>query len=369
MTRRAAVRVEAGEGRAGAEAGPGSADVWIRLAHLGMHPDRLRGLLELKPPAAVLRAVERGRVSVPAAARREVTVPAEDRREMLRRAGIEFLLRSDGRYPAQLRDLPDAPPYLFQRGADFRGPAVAVVGTRSCTGYGRRLAECYGRELSRAGWKVVSGLARGIDGAAHQGSLQGPVPGAAVLGSGVDVWYPRRHEKLGEKLLEEGGTVWSESPPGTRPLGWRFPPRNRIISGVSHAVVVVEAGQRGGALVTARIALEQGRDVFATPGDVGRASSVGTNLLIRDGAFPVHEADDLVECLETAFGPPAPPPSSEPPDEGGSAVAVPDAGAPVAEFLAGLGSDPAAAVAELGRLVSQGEVVMEGGLVLARRGR
>lgn len=363
------MEVEAGEGRAGAEKDREAADAWIRLAHLGMHPDRLRGLLEQKPPAAVLRAVERGKVSVPAAARREAAVPAAVRREMLGAAGIDFLLRSDSRYPERLRDLPDAPPFLFQRGADFGGrPAVAVVGTRSCTGYGRRLAECYGRELSRAGWAVVSGLARGIDGAAHRGSLLGPSPGAAVLGSGVDCWYPRRHEQLGERLLEAGGTVWSEAPPGTPPLGWRFPPRNRIISGVSQAVVVVEAGQRGGALITARTALEQGRDVFAAPGDVGRASSVGANLLIRDGAFPVLEAGDLVECLETAFGPPAPPAASEPPDEGaGPGSAIPDTGVPVAEFLAGLGSDPAAAIAELGRLVSRGEAVMEGGMVLARR--
>ena len=214
---------------------------------------------------------------------------------------------------------------------------------------------------------MVSGLARGIDGAAHHGSLLGPTPGVAVLGSGVDVWYPRRHKPLGERLLAAGGTVWSEAPPSARPLGWRFPPRNRIISGIAHAVVVVEAGRQGGALVTARIALEQGRDIFASPGDVGRGSSVGCNLLIRDGAFPVHEADDLVECLELAIGEPARTPDAELPESAGPDPGVPDTGVPIAEFLAGMGADPVTGIAELGRLVSQGAVVLDGGLVLARK--
>ena len=345
----------------------GAADIWIRLAHVGMHPDRLRGLLDKKSPAAVLRSIERGHISVPEVARLEVAVPAAERWEQLRRTGVAFLLPDDERYPERLRELPDAPPFLFQRGASFAGTAVAIVGTRACTSYGRRLAESYGQTVSRAGWSVVSGLARGIDGAAHHGSLLGPTPGVAVLGSGVDVWYPRRHKQLGERLLAAGGTVWSEAPPSARPLGWRFPPRNRIISGIAHAVVVVEAGRQGGALVTARIALEQGRDIFASPGDVGRGSSVGCNLLIRDGAFPVHEADDLVECLELAIGEPARTPDAELPESAGPDPGVPDTGVPIAEFLAGMGADPVTGIAELGRLVSQGAVVLDGGLVLARK--
>ena len=340
------------------------ADDWVRLAHVGMHPDRLRGLLsECGSPTRVMRDIERGKVAVPPAALEALRIPAAERRDNLRRAGIEFLLREDRRFPERLRELPDSPLFMFQLGASFTGEAVAVVGTRACTAYGRRLAQRYGEAISRAGWSVVSGLAKGIDGAAHRGSLQGPSPGVAVLGSGVDIWYPRQHRILGEELLEGGGTVWSEAPPGARPLGWRFPPRNRIISGIAHAVVVVEAGVKGGALVTARIALEQGRDVFATPGDVGRASSVGCNLLIRDGAFPVHDEDDLVECLGLAIGVPnkvpsvIPAPRPEP---------VPGTGLPVAEFLATLGTDPVAGIAELGRLVAHGAVVIDGnGLVLA----
>lgn len=339
-----------------------TADDLIRLAHVGMHPDRLRGLVtKAGPPGRVLRQIERGYLKLPDEARQAARVPAGERRESLRRAGIEFLLRSDQGFPERLRNLPDSPLFLFQRGPDFTGTAVAIVGTRTCTTYGRRLAERYGAAISNAGWSVVSGLAKGIDGAAHQGSLRGPAPGIAVLGSGVDVWYPRQHCKLGESLLEAGGTVWSEAPPGARPLGWRFPPRNRIISGIAHAVIVVEAGVKGGALVTARIALEQGRDIFATPGDVGRYSSLGCNLLIRDGAFPVLDADDLLECLQLVIG--TPPASSV---EKSTPEPAPDTGVPVDRFLAKLDDDPVVGIAELGRLVALGEVKIDAdGLVVA----
>ena len=343
----------------------GGADAWMRLAHVGMHPDRLRGLVsDTGSPAKVLRNIERGKLTVPAAAREAARIPASERRESLRNAGIEFLLKDDEGFPERLRELPDSPLFLFQRGISFTGTAVAIVGTRACTTYGRRLAERYGEAVSRAGWSVVSGLAKGIDGAAHRGSLLGPAPGVAVLGSGVDVWYPRQHGQLGANLLEDGGTVWSEAPPGARPLGWRFPPRNRIISGIAHAVVVVEAGVKGGALVTARIALEQGRDIFATPGDVGRSSSVGCNLLIRDGAFPVLDAEDLVECLSLVIGEPPRIMSDTPAN-----IRVANTGVPVTEFLSTLGTDPVAGIAELGRLVAHGTVVIDAsGLVLTGTG-
>ena len=329
-------------------------DALIRLAHVGMHPDRLRKLVsKAGTPTRVLRKIQMGELSVPAFAREAAAVPADERREQLGRAGIDYLVPDDEGFPGRLADLEDAPLFLFRKGAPFRGKAVAIVGTRACTTYGRRLAERYGEAVSRAGWWVVSGLAKGIDGAAHRGSLRGPTPGIAVLGSGVDVWYPRMHRDLGMSLLEVGGAVWSEAPPGARPLGWRFPPRNRLISGIAHAVVVVEAGAKGGALVTARMALEQGRDIFATPGDVGRLSSLGCNLLIRDGAIPVLDADDLVEGLELAMGP-AP---GATPVEASSAVG--DPGLPVAEFLATLGEDPVAGMAELGRLMAQGAATID----------
>lgn len=338
------------------------ADNLIRLAHVGMHPDRLRGLIsKAGSPGAVLSRIERGRLKVPEEGRQAARVSAAERRESLRRSGVEFILPGDGEFPERLGDLPDAPLFLFQRGSSFHGIAVAIVGTRACTVYGRRLAERYGEAVSEAGWSVVSGLAKGIDGAAHQGSLLGSTPGIAVLGSGIDVWYPRQHRSLGEALLEAGGTIWSEAPPGARPLGWRFPPRNRIISGIAHAVIVVEAGVKGGALVTARIALEQGRDIFATPGDVGRPGSVGCNLLIRDGAFPVLDADDLLECLRLVIGePPAPT------DEKSPTVRAPDKGLPVDQFLVKLGDDPVATIAELGRMVALGTVEIDAdGLVVS----
>ncbi len=330
-------------------------DALIRLAHVGMHPDRLRELVsKAGSPRRVVARIERGDLTVPTAARQAARVPAEQRREELRDTGIDFLAQDDPRFPQRLRELPDSPLFLFQRGRDFSGTAVAIVGTRACTTYGRRLAESYGRAVSRAGWSVVSGLAKGIDGAAHRGSLNGPSPGVAVLGSGVDVWYPRNHRDLGRSLLDHAGTVWSESPPGALPLGWRFPPRNRIISGIAQVVVVVEAGAKGGALVTARIALEQGRDIFATPGDVGRNSSLGCNLLIRDGALPVLDAEDLMECLRLAIGEPADQPADDrhAPDVTGS-------GLPVAEFLSTLDTDPLAAMAELGRMVAAGTVAID----------
>lgn len=339
-------------------------DAWVRLAHVGMHADRLRRLVDdAGSPDDVVRAIVRGRVNMPDWARAAAGVSAAKRRAQLDKAGIRLLLRQDDDFPSRLAELPDAPPFLFQLGRSFTGLAVAIVGTRSCTSYGRRLAEAYGAAVSEAGWSVVSGLARGIDGAAHRGSLGGPAPGVAVLGSGIDVWYPAEHAQLGRSILEAGGLVWSESPPGTPPIGWRFPPRNRIISGIAHAVVVVEAGVKGGALITARAALEQGREVCATPGDVGRRSSVGCNLLIRDGAIPVHEAEDLVESLSLILGQPTT--STRRPAQADVETREP---CPIGEFLQRLDAEPSKAMAELGRLEAHGEVTIDNGMVFATSG-
>ena len=338
-------------------------EAWVRLAHVGMHPLRLREVADKAggSPAAVLAAIARGQVQVPETARRAAQVPASRRLRELEEAGLELLLEDDPLFPQELREIPESPLFLFRRGAVPRPgvKAVAVVGTRTCTSYGKRLAEQYGEAISRSGWSVVSGLARGIDAAAHRGSLRGPTPGMAVLGSGVDVWYPRANAPLGEKILERGGTVWSESPPGTPPLGWRFPPRNRIISALSRVVVIVEAAVTGGALITARTALAQGREVCATPGDVTRDSSVGCNQLIRDGALPVHDPDDLVETLRLLLGEPA-----------GASGGVGEAERLVEldDFLAGLDPDPAAALAELGRMQARGEATVEDGMVRRRGG-
>jgi DNA processing protein len=215
------------------------------------------------------------------------------------------LFRGTAAYPAVLGDRPGSPDVLFIRGRWPKQPAVAVVGTRRCTAYGRNLATAYGHAIAEAGWVLVSGLARGIDGAAHRGTVAAEGAGIAVLGCGLDIAYPREHAALRDQLIAGGGAVVSEYPPGTPPEAWRFPPRNRIISGASRAVVVVEAAIKGGALITAHTALDQGIPVFATPGDVGRASAAGCNQLIRDGAHPVLDPADLIAELELILGPAA----------------------------------------------------------------
>jgi len=272
-----------------------------------MHPDRLRGLVEGRGPQGVVRRISAGAVEVSPRVRAAVMVPADLRRDELARLGVGVVGIGDGGYPVELAELPDAPPLLFVRGVIPGVPTVAVVGTRRCTTYGKHLAFEYGAALAEAGWCVVSGLARGIDGAAHRGVTATKGLGVAVLGSGLDVMYPREHADLADRLVGDGGAVISEYPPGTPPEGWRFPLRNRIISGMSLAVVVVEAAIKGGALITAGYALTQGRAVFAVPGDVRRATSEGCNLLIRDGAHPVLDPDDLVEELSLVYGAPRSP--------------------------------------------------------------
>lgn len=277
-----------------------SEDARLQLAFTGLHPDTLRGLMDAHGVAGALARVAAADNERMAAAAR---VEAADRKEQLDARGITYVLREQPGYPQRLGELPGAPDLLFVRGSIPEVPSVAVVGTRRCSAYGRNLAEAYGAAIARAGWSLVSGLARGIDGAAHRGTVSQSGLGVAVLGCGLDIDYPREHAELARRLVALGGAVVSEYPPGTPPEAWRFPPRNRIISGMSRAVVVVEAAIKGGALITANAALDQGVAVFATPGDVGRDSAEGCNMLIRDGAQPVLDPSDLVEELELLCGP------------------------------------------------------------------
>ncbi|MCH8972462.1 MAG: DNA-protecting protein DprA [Acidobacteria bacterium] len=218
--------------------------------------------------------------------------------------GHRLIKKTSAEYPVGLGDLED-PPSLFVEGKLGEMPGVAVVGTRRCTRYGIDLAEAFGVAIARSGWTTVSGLARGIDAAAHRGCLRDGGHAVAVLGSGIDVCYPEENRPILDEILAEGGAVVSEYPPGTPPDRWRFPARNRIIAAMSSAVVVVEAAKTGGALITARLAAEIGRPVFVVPGDVDRPASEGCNLLIRDGANPVLGAADLIEELSLILGPPA----------------------------------------------------------------
>ena len=277
-------------------------DARLSLAFLGLHPARRAALVErFGGTTAAVTAIRRGRAESIAPSR---LVSPDACRAAVAAVGCRVVFFEDTDYPTPLGDIADPPDPLFVEGSLPAVPAVAVVGTRRCTTYGRNLAASYGRAVAEAGWVLVSGLARGIDGAAHTGTVEQGGIGVAVLGCGLDVSYPKEHRRLRQRLLEAGGAVVTEYPPGTPPEGWRFPPRNRIISGLARVVVVVESGATGGSLVTAARAVEQGREVFAVPGDVGRESSLGCNLLIRDGAVPVLGPEDLVEALSLVLGPP-----------------------------------------------------------------
>jgi len=218
-------------------------------------------------------------------------------------APIRRLHRRDAAYPALLAAIHDPPPQLFVRGngedAILDQAAVAVVGARACSSYGRSVARSLSRELAAAGLVVVSGMARGIDGESHRGALEAGGTTVAVLGCGIYRDYPAAHAELSERICEQGLIV-SEYEPGVEPAPWRFPARNRIIAGLCEATVVVEARERSGALITADFALEEGRDVFAVPGEITSSLSAGTNALLRLGAGPVTCAGDVLELFDLA---------------------------------------------------------------------
>ncbi len=212
--------------------------------------------------------------------------------------GIQVLTWEDPAYPERLQSISQPPPVLYVRGTLLSDDAwaVAVVGTRRVTRYGRQVAEEIATGLARHGVTVVSGLARGVDGVAHRAALQAGGRTLAVLGCGVDHIYPPEHRSLAEDILQAGALV-SDYPPGTPPDAANFPARNRIISGLSLATVVVEAGETSGALITARFAVEQGRDVFAVPGGIYAPLSKGPNRLLKQGAHPLLSVEDVLEAL------------------------------------------------------------------------
>lgn len=210
--------------------------------------------------------------------------------------GVCLAVWQEADYPGRLAHIYNPPYGLFYRGRipDWQGKAVGVVGSRNCTCYGRQAAEHIGRELSAAGVLVISGMAAGIDGAAQKGALQGAGGTCGVLGTGVDVCYPAGNRELFGQIAREGCLV-SEYPPHMRPFATNFPQRNRIISGLSDAVLVVEAREKSGSLITADFALEQGKDVYAVPGRISDLSSQGTNRLIRQGAGIFLSVEDFLE--------------------------------------------------------------------------
>ena len=273
---------------------------WLRLTRSeGVGPITFRQLIQRFGSAADALA------AIPELARRggrarPVTLASvgDVNRELatLDRIGGKLLTLADPDYPSRLAAIEDAPPVLTVIGDIGALPrrSVAIVGARNASLNGRRFAERLAQGLGRAGVVVVSGLARGIDGAAHTGALKTGT--TAVLAGGVDVVYPPEHEDL-HRHISEAGTVVSEVPPGTQPTARHFPRRNRIISGLCLATVVVEAASRSGALITARMAAEQGRDVLAVPGSPMDPRADGPNSLIRNGAVLVRSVEDILEAL------------------------------------------------------------------------
>ncbi len=287
-----------------------------------------------------------------------------------RAGGIDAVPWPDRRYPALLAAIPDPPPVLWLRGdADaLGGPAVAVVGSRAGTVYAREVGRGLGADLASRGVIVVSGLARGVDSAAHRGVLAAGGRTIAVLGSGVDIVYPPEHAGLADGIVRRGLLV-SELPPGTTPRPKYFPLRNRLISGLSRAVVVVEASERSGSLITARLALEQGREVMAVPGNVLSGRNRGAHALLRDGARIVETADDVCEelGLETAAGAaagaaPAAGDGGRPPETRDAILRHMDAGEVygVDDLAARSGLDSASLLARLTDLELQGRVARAG---------
>lgn len=248
---------------------------------------------------ADLKAAGLDRRSIDALIATRQTISLDEELEKLQREGARTITWQDADYPPRLRHVHSAPPLLYVKGEILPQDewAVAVVGTRSSTRYGRQMVEEMASDLARSGITVVSGLARGIDSLAHRAALRAGGRTIAVLGCGIDIIYPPEHGDLARKIVDRGAII-TEYPLGTQPEGGNFPPRNRIISGLSLGTLVIEAGKRSGALISADYALEQGREAFAVPGNANSPKSQGTNRLIQEGAAKlVLSVEDILEEL------------------------------------------------------------------------
>ena len=219
--------------------------------------------------------------------------------EKISKLGAKLVMLDDHAYPRPLKEITDPPfgIYVLGRFPEEWTMALAIVGTRKTTFEGKAAAKNFAEKAAEAGLIVISGLALGIDAAAHEGCLNAGGKTVAVLGSGIDVFYPRTNEKLAKKILEKGGAIISEYPPGSPPLPYRFLERNRIVSGLSRGALIIEAPERSGSLVTARLALEQNRDVFVVPGPINHPNYRGSNQLIRQGAELVTKPEEILEAF------------------------------------------------------------------------
>jgi len=234
--------------------------------------------------------------------------------ERVKKAGGDILILDDGSYPDLLRQIDDPPITLYVRGdwqACLEQPCVGVIGSRNCSTYGKNSAEMLSRELAARGITIVSGLARGIDTSAHRGAIEAKGRTIGVLGTGLDSIYPKENTRLAEEILDKGGALFTQFPLGTPPLKDNFPYRNRIISGLSLGVLIVEASERSGSLITARLAMEQNREVMAVPGNITSGNSFGTNYLIKAGAKLVQQWQDVVAELPSEIAAAILPPKIE----------------------------------------------------------
>lgn len=279
---------------------------WLAMAMTpGLGPRRIqRAVRGLREPAELFRlpltALEALQIPVTSArfiAEGKARKVAEEEWQRITESGCTLMTLADADYPERLREIFDPPPVLWVRGdrALLSRPAIAVVGTRAPSTYGSGMAEMLSRDLAARRMVILSGMARGIDTAAHKGALSAGGRTVAVWGTGVDVVYPKENKRLAEEIVLSGGAIVAEQPMGTFPAPQNFPLRNRIISGLSRAVVVIEAGEKSGSLITARAALEQGRDVLAVPGNILSGRNRGTHALLKDGAKIVESADDILE--------------------------------------------------------------------------
>jgi len=245
---------------------------------------------------------------------KEFHAKASEELNKVKALGGDILLLDDGSYPYLLREISDPPIVLYVRGhwqTCFDAPCLGVVGSRRCSTYGENAAKMLARDLAAEGICVVSGLARGIDTAAHRGAIEAKGRTIAVLGTGLDSVYPKENARLVDEILESGGAIITQFPLETPPLKENFPYRNRVISGLSLGVLIVEASERSGSLITARLALEQNREVFAVPGNITSKNSFGTNYLIKSGAKLVQQWQDVVTELPTEISGEILPPKME----------------------------------------------------------
>ena len=305
-------------------------EYWLYLSRVkGMESGRRKILLEmLGTPEEIYKAGEAVLRSIPLLEDFHIdqllsyrSTDYEKELEKFTRAGIGFVTVDEKEYPARLRDIPDAPPFLFYRG-ELPGkdkPAVAMVGSRKCSIYGREMCLKFSESLAAAGIEIISGMAAGVDGFAHRGAIKAGGKTYAVLGCGVDVCYPAMNRDIFDALsgktdkgifAEEDkksgdekkyGGIISEYYPGDKALPYNFPQRNRIISGLCDILLVVEAGKKSGTFITVDHALEQGREIFAIPGRIGDTVSDGCNSLIKNGAMMATEPDDIIEELKSHY--------------------------------------------------------------------